>query len=197
MYAANIGIWNTQKESIIMETTRTTTHSLTRIALMTAVLCIISPFTIPLPFSPVPLSLATFGLYLSCYVLGMKNSAISCILYILIGIAGIPVFSSFGSGIGKIAGPTGGYLIGYLFLVVIGGFFVEHFSDTLSLQIGGILAGTAVCYLFGTVWLAVQLHVNFTAALMIGVVPYLIGDALKIAAAVFIGRKLKSALQFL
>ena len=177
-----------------METTTSYTKQLTLIALMTAVLCVISPFTIPLPFSPIPLSLATFGIYLSCFILGMKKGLVSCILYLLIGIAGIPVFSSFGSGIGKVLGPTGGYLIGYLFLTALGGFFAEHFRNQLFLQLAGLILGTAVCYAFGTIWLAVQMHLTFSAALTIGVIPYLPGDAAKILAALFLGRRLQKTL---
>lgn len=177
-----------------MKTTHTSTRTLTLTALMTAVLCIINPFTIPLPFSPVPLSLSTFGLYLSCFVLGVKKGTVSCLLYLLIGAAGIPVFSSFGSGLGKIAGPTGGYLIGYLFLAIIGGFFAERFKSYLPLQLSGLLLGTVVCYLFGTVWLAFQMHLSFASALAVGVIPYLPGDAVKITVAVFAGRRLQKIL---
>ncbi len=177
-----------------MNAAKISTQTLTKTALMTAVLCVISPFTIPLPFSPIPLSLATFGLYLSCFVLGMKAGAVSCLLYILIGMAGVPVFSSFGSGPGKVVGPTGGYLIGYLFLALIGGFFAEHFRERPILQLAGLVLGTAVCYTFGTVWLAVQMHLPLPAALAAGGLPYLPGDAVKILASLFIGRKLQKAL---
>ena len=71
------------------------TNTLTKIALMAALQCIVSPFAIVFPFSPVPISLATLMLYLSAYILGKRNAVISCGIYLLIGLAGLPVFSGF------------------------------------------------------------------------------------------------------
>ena len=90
------------------------TMQMAEMALMSAVLCVISPFTIPVPASPVPLSLALFGVYLSAMLLGVKKGTLSVLIYLLLGSVGLPVFSGFSGGIGMLAGPTGGYLIGYL-----------------------------------------------------------------------------------
>lgn len=104
-----------------------TTKQMTLIALMTALTCILGPLSIPLPFSPVPISFTNLVLYFSVFVLGTKFSTISYIVYLLIGLVGLPVFSGFSGGPAKVAGPTGGYLVGFVFLTVIAGFFCGAF----------------------------------------------------------------------
>ena len=91
-----------------------TTKQMTLIALMTALTCILGPLSIPLPFSPVPISFTNLVLYFSVFVLGTKFSTISYIVYLLIGLVGLPVFSGFSGGPAKVAGPTGGYLVGFV-----------------------------------------------------------------------------------
>lgn len=178
-------------------TSTLSTKYLTLTALMTAVLCIVAPFSLPLPFSPVPISFATFILYLTSFVLGAKYGTISCVLYLLLGFVGLPVFSGFSGGVGRLFGPTGGYMIGYIFLVLIGGFVVE-ISDGKRLPSGlGFLLGTAITYAFGSAWLAVQMDFTFLQAVAAGVLPYLAGDAVKIIAALIIGPILKSRLKHL
>lgn len=171
-----------------------TTKQLTLIGVMTAVTCIIAPFSIPLPFSPVPISMTNLVIYISIFILGTKFSTISYLIYLLLGAVGLPIFSSFSGGIGKIAGPTGGYLVGFIFLALIAGYFLEHFSGKISFAIAGMVLGTCVCYLFGTVWLAMQMHLSFSAALATGVLPYLPGDCIKIIIAMILGPKLKKAI---
>ena len=171
------------------------TKSLTLIALMTAILCIVAPFSLPLPFSPVPISFATFILYLSAYVLGAKYGTISCILYLLLGFIGLPVFSGFSGGVGRLLGPTGGYMIGYIFLVLIGGFVVEMSDGRRLPSTLGFLLGTAITYAFGSAWLAVQMDFTFLQAVATGVLPYLPGDTVKIIAALIIGPILKNRLK--
>ncbi|MGI6096185.1 MAG: biotin transporter BioY [Lachnospiraceae bacterium] len=170
-----------------------TTYQLTLIAVMTAITCILGPLSIPLPFSPVPISFTNLAIYFTVFVLGMKLSTVSCVIYLLIGLVGIPVFSGFSGGFAKLAGPTGGYLIGFIFLALIAGFFIERFPGKLNMAVIGMILGMAVCYLFGTVWLSRQLSVNFFAGLSIGVIPYLPGDAIKIIIAALIGPTLRRA----
>lgn len=173
---------------------------------MAALQCIISPFAIAFPISPVPLSPATLILYLSVYILGKKHATISCGIYLLIGLVGIPVFSGFTGGAGKLLGPTGGYLIGYLTLVFIGGWCVEKWSGfgnvgasgmgrlNFLLQGLGLGLGTAVCYLFGSLWLAYQAGMSFGAALAAGVLPFVIGDVVKISVGVLVGNAVRKRL---
>ena len=97
----------------------------------------------------------------------------------LLGFAGLPVFSGFTGRVAKLAGPTGGYLVGFIFLTIIAGIFVEKSNGKLIPSCIGIILGTAVCYLFGTVWLAKQLGLTFYQGLAAGVIPYLPGDCVK------------------
>ncbi len=166
---------------------------MTLIGVMTAVTCILAPLVIPLPISPVPISFTNLAVYISLYVLGMKAGTISYLVYLLIGLVGVPVFSGFTGGPAKMAGPTGGYLVGFLFMALIAGYFIDRFSRNYVLQVLGMILGTAVCYLFGTVWLCIQMKLSFPAGLMAGVVPYLPGDAAKIVLAALVGPVLKRA----
>ena len=169
------------------------TKSLTLTGVMTAVLCLLGPVAIPLPVSPVPISFTNLAIYLAVYILGTKFGTVSCALYLFLGTIGLPVFSGFSGGPAKLAGPTGGYLMGFLFMALIAGFFIQTFSGKLIPSIAGMGIGTAVCYLLGTFWLAGQMNLTFTAALAIGVMPYLAGDIVKIIIAALLGPKLKHA----
>lgn len=173
---------------------RFTTRRIVLIAMITAVTCILAPFSIPIPVSPVPISLTNLVLLISIYVLGWKDATISFLVYLLLGAAGLPVFSGFAGGLGKIAGPTGGYLIGFIFMTIIAGIFVERFFDKRFLIVLGMALSTAVAYIFGTTWLAFQMEIPFTSALSIGVLPYLPGDTAKIILAVITGPLLRTRL---
>ena len=173
-------------------TKRLSTRKLVLIALMTAITCIFAPMAIPIPVSPVPISLTNLVIMISIYVLGFKDATISYIVYLLL--VGLPVFSGFTGGLGKLAGPTGGYLIGFIFLALIAGLFVDKFPKNRILAVVGMLIGMAITYIFGTEWLAIQLKMSFVAALSVGVIPYLAGDAVKIIIAIIVGPVLRSRL---
>ena len=170
------------------------TRKLTTIGLFTAILCILGPIAIALPFSPVPVSLGTLGVLLACLILGAKNGLFCTVLYLLIGFAGLPVFTGFTGGVGKLLGPTGGYMLGYLFLAVIGGWLAGHWRKYLLLQALGLFIGMLFCYLFGTLWLAYQAHMSLEAALWAGVIPYVPFDVAKIFAALLLGSGIRGRL---
>ena len=94
------------------------------VSVMAAVLCVVGPFTIPV--AVVPVSLLPLILYLMAYVLGMWKAAAGCLIYICIGLIGLPVFSGYSGGPGMLFGPTGGYIFGYLLLTICSGFFIER-----------------------------------------------------------------------
>ncbi len=171
-----------------------TVREMALVGLMTAVICVIAPFSLAIPISPVPISLGVLAIYFVITVLGMKLGTFSVLLYILLGLVGLPVFTNFSGGAGKLLGPTGGYIIGYIFLSLIYGFFLAKWQDHIPMNILGMLMGTAVCYLFGTVWLGYQLSLPFPAALMEGVVPYIPFDLAKLALAMPLGRQLRKRL---
>lgn len=186
---------NETSGTVAVDNQKIRTKQMVLIALMTAVTCVLGPLSIPLPFSPVPISLTNFAIFLAIFVLGMKSGTISFIIYLLLGAIGVPIFSSFRGGLQVLAGPTGGYLIGFIFLALIMGFALDHFDRKLVPTIIGMIIGMAVCYAFGTVWLAKLLSLSFKEGLMMGVIPYLAGDAAKIIIAAIVGPKLYGATQ--
>lgn len=169
-------------------------RQLALIGLMTAVICVLGPLALSIPVSPVPISLGTLAIYFVVAVLGMKRGTVSVLIYILLGLVGVPVFAGFTAGPGKLFGPTGGYIIGFIFMALICGFFVDRFSNRIPFYIFGMLLGTAVCYLFGTIWLGYQMELTFTKALMAGVIPYIPGDLVKLILATLIGFQLRKRL---
>lgn len=180
------------------------TKELVEVALFAAVLCVTAPFAIPVPVSPVPLTLATFVIYLAAVMLGAKQSAVCVLVYLLLGMVGLPVFSGFSGGIGILLGPTGGYLMGYVPCAWIVGML------TIAMHRGkcfgarqfvknafAMVIGTLVCYVFGTVWFLIVMDGSYTVtqALLVCVVPYLVFDFVKILAAAAVAKPMKRILQ--
>lgn len=162
-------------------------------ALMTAVLCILGPLS--LPIGPVPISFTNAAVSFAVILLGRKKGMAVCLLYLLIGFCGMPVFSGFGAGPAKLFGPTGGYLIGFLFLAAVGGWFIETFPKNKILHFAGLFFGMGGCYVFGTIWLAYQTKITLKAAFFAGVFPFLLWDILKIAGVCAAAPKLKKSLK--
>jgi biotin transport system substrate-specific component len=176
------------------------------IALMAAIMCVIGPLSVPLPFTGVPVSFTNMIICLSVYLLGIQGGTLSCVIYLLLGFAGLPVFSGFTGGVGKLAGPTGGYLIGFIFLALICGIFAEKHGAKSSADIKqgfsslrgkrwfyalGMALGMGVAYVFGTAWLAYQANLGFSQAIFAGVIPFLPGDALKIVLITVVAPEIK------
>jgi biotin transport system substrate-specific component len=175
-----------------MNTTKT--KKLTLTALMAAILCVLGPLSVPLPFSPVPISLTMIGIYLAVYAVGMAGGAGAYLVYLLLGLVGLPVFSGFTGGAGKLFGATGGYLIGFIFTALISGFFIDRWWKNRVISAVGMILGIAVAYVFGTVWLAYVAGMTFEQALAAGVIPYVGFDLMKIVVLVIVGPELKKAL---
>lgn len=163
---------------------QSTTHTITTTAMMSAVICVCSPLSITV--GPIPLSLTNFIIFLSIYLLGTRLSIISLLAYFLIGIMGFPVFSGFMSGIGIFLGPTGGYLIGFIPMIEIAGWFITHFTR-YSWHVFGCILGCVSCYALGTVGYCLYSSVNIFRALPICVFPFILTDFLKILLAPFVG----------
>lgn len=162
-------------------------------ALMAAVLCVLGPWS--LPIGPVPLSLATFGVYVSAYLLGWKLAGLSYLCYLLLGLAGVPVFTGFTGGLWRLAGPTGGYLIGMLPMALIVGLTAEKTNRRALPCCLAMVVGTLMNYLFGTVWFCMQMDCGFAYALGICVAPFVVFDAIKIALALLLGAPLHRRLR--
>lgn len=132
---------------------------------------------IALPFSPVPLTLQTLLVLASGLALGARAGAASQALYVALGAAGVPVFAAFGAGLG---GATTGYLLAFPLAAALVGWGARRGSA--AALAGGLLAGTMAIYLLGAGWLWLVMGKSLTVAFMAGVVPFVWGDALKLAA---------------
>ena len=168
------------------------TRTLTLTAMMAAALCILGPVT--LPVGPVPLSLTTGVLMGMALILGVRRAGMCCGVYLLLGLLGLPVFSGFTGGMGALLGPTGGFLLGYLPLTAWWGLACARTSDRRR-QALALATGTLVLYAVGAAWYSWQTRVSVASAITVCVLPFLVGDALKIAAAVTIGNSIKSRLR--
>lgn len=157
-------------------------------ALFAAITCVLAPLAIPI--GPVPISLTNFVIYVSVYVLGWHRATITYVVYLMIGLVGLPVFSGYEGGIGKMAGPTGGYLIGFIFTAVIAGLFVNLQEEKVLMNrvwgMLGMILGTIVAYGFGTAWFCYSTGTGLSAALALCVFPFIPGDLVKMAVAVVI-----------
>lgn len=164
---------------------------ITFIGLMAALICIAGPISINLPFSPVPISLTNLAIYFAAIILGFKKGTISCIVYILIGIVGLPVFSNFSGGFSKIAGPTGGYIVGFIFMAMIVGIFSDIFNGKRYMYVIGMVLGTIVTYTIGTLYLSFQTHMTLISAIAAGVLPFIAGDIIKMVITVIFAPEIK------
>lgn len=157
-------------------------------AMFTAIIIICAQIMIP--FGQVPFTLQTLGVFVSAALLGWKRGTLSVLVYIFAGLVGLPVFTGFNGGAGVLFGPTGGYIIGFVFTALIVGIMTERLGKKLWVLVVSMVLGMAVCYAFGTVWFMIITGTGFAAALMLCVVPYLIADALKIAIAAVLCNRL-------
>lgn len=166
--------------------------SIALIGVITALTCILAPFSVPI--GPVPISLTNLVIYFGIYILGTKKATISYLIYLLIGLVGVPVFSGFTSGPQKLFGPTGGYLIGFIPMAIVAGLIIEKFERKIIPGMIGMIIGTAICYALGTAWLAYQANLSFGAALAAGVLPFIVGDLIKMVLAAVIAPQVYKAL---
>lgn len=160
-------------------------------AVFSALLCVLSPFTLPL--GALPLTLSVFAVCCVAAVLG-KKGVISVLLYIILGAIGLPVFAAFTGGIGVLAGPTGGYILGYIPLAVLTGYAAEK-QKNIYASLGLSLLGLVICYLMGAGGYIYVTKAPLLQGLTVSVFPFIIPDIIKITAGVFCGRKIKAVLQ--
>ncbi len=178
---------------------RRKTKDISLIALFSAIIVICSLVTIP---SLVPFTLQTFAVFLCLNILGAKKGLASIIIYILLGIVGLPVFSGFNGGIGALFNITGGYIIGFIFSALAFWLITVIFNKK-SRKIINLIAsflGLIVCYIFGTIWYVLLFikngdTISFTSALTICVLPFIIPDILKIILSIVISEKVKKHLK--
>lgn len=165
-------------------------------ALFAAITAIGALIEIPIPISPVPLTLQVFFVLLAGLVLGSRWAGTGMAVYLLLGIVGFPVFSGGSSGIGTILGPTGGYLIGFVPAAFITGWITETFGRSTSAVVCAMIAGLAAIYLPGIMQLSVVTGLTVRESIVIGVLPFLIGDSVKLTAALIVSRRIGSVIEY-
>lgn len=158
------------------------------IGLFAALIAVCAWISIPMTVS---FTLQTCAVCLTAGLLGWKRGTLTVIIYILLGMIGLPVFTGFKSGIAAVTGPTGGYIVGFIFTALIVGFAADKLGKKLWMNVIFMAIGILVCYLFGTIWFMIAYKVTFASALTTCVVPFLIPDAVKIAVAAVLVNRLK------
>lgn len=162
------------------------------IALFAAIISICSLVSIPI--GSIPVTLQILGVCLAAGFLGLAKGTVSVVIYILLGLIGIPVFAGGTSGFAKLASPTGGYIIGFIFTALIIGLAIKFFGRKLLVLVIAMIIGILVCYAFGTAWFIIlynnsEKSMDLAKALSLCVLPYLPFDAVKIAiSAVLVNR---------
>ena len=184
-----------------------TVRNMTFIAVMAALVCVAGPWSIPMP-GLVPITLASFAVYLAGGILGWKKGTVAVLIYVILGAVGVPVFSGGAGGFAKLFGVTGGYIFGYIPCALLSGLFADLFykknsniknkflnwlSRAWSVPVGMIL-GTVALYALGTVWFIVARGVTLEVAMAGCVLPFLPGDVLKILLAALLTGRLKKAM---
>jgi biotin transport system substrate-specific component len=156
------------------------THSGTTVVLGTALTALAAQISVPIPGSPVPVTGQTFAVLATAAALGPARGLAAQALYLILGAIGLPVFAHGAHGVQQVVGATGGYLLGFLLASLITGLGARRGADRTSLRALPlmVLASMAI-YLTGATWLAVSTGMSASQAVAVGVVPFLLGDALK------------------
>lgn len=171
------------------------TRDLILTAFFAALTCIFSVISIPLPVSPVPFSLSLAAIFLAGALLPKNQAALAQIVYILLGVIGLPVFSKMQGGPGVIAGPTGGYLIAYPIMAYLIALIIEKTGKrNFPVYLLSMLCSLLVCYTLGTLWLAAEASLSIPAALAAGVLPFFVFDIVKAVLASLLALALYRAL---
>lgn len=152
--------------------------------------------SVPLPFTPVYLTLANFAVLAVGLTLGAKRGFAAAALYLAQGAMGLPVFASGGpGGIAQLLGPTGGYLIAYPAVAFIAGYIAERSPKSFTLKLVAAFAAEIVLFAAGISWLLVVLHIPLAQAIGFGLYPFVFGEIAKIVGAAGMGSKLSARLK--
>lgn len=160
-----------------------------KVSFVVALICVLSWVTIP--FGHVPFTLQTLGIMIALQTLGGRDTLIAVSVYLLLGAVGLPVFSAFGSGLGVLFGPTGGFLFGFFFGTLGYAFVSRWLGDARGKKTIALLTFLVVCYTFGCAYYALAYNGGLTTALTVCVLPYIIPDILKLVLAIVIGRRIR------
>lgn len=178
-------------------TAKMRTVDMAYIAIFAVLIAVCSWISVP---ATVPFTLQTFGVFLAVGVLGGKRGTLAVLVYLLLGVVGVPVFAGFAGGIGCLVGSTGGYIIGFLFSALVMWAMERLLGKKQWVLAISMVLGLLVCYAFGTVWF-MQVYAKTTGeiglmtALGWCVIPFIIPDLIKIALALVTCKRLAAAIK--
>lgn len=171
------------------------TKELIFISLFTSLVVVFSYIKIPLPFSPVPITLQTFAVMLAGLLLPPYSAFLSMVIYLLLGAAGIPVFAGGKAGIGVIFGPSGGYLLSWPFAALLISHFIKNIRNPISVFILNLIFGVFFIYLIGVPYLSFVTKMTIDKAIAVGLIPFIPGDIFKALFATYLYFQLKKPLE--
>lgn len=169
------------------------TKSLVICALMAALTAVFSQIAVPI--GPVPINLALLSIFVAGAFLGPVYGTLSQLVYVLLGAIGVPVFAHFSGGLSIVVGPTGGYIIGYIFTAFITGIIIKKSKKSILMYVIAMILGLVACYTLGTAWFMYVTKRTLMESLALCVLPFLIGDAVKIALAIVITKRLEKVIK--
>jgi len=173
------------------------TKAITQVSVMTALIAVLTQISMPLP-GGVPFTLQTMGVMLAGIILGPKKGTLSVLIYVVMGAIGLPVFANFSGGFAVLLGPTGGYIVGFIFGSAIIGLLSSPIQNRVLYYIKlliGILLGQIIIFGMGIPWLMFVLNTDLSAGLAWGLTPFIIPEIIKTALAVILGTKISAALK--
>ncbi len=166
------------------------TSAMVKTGLLAALAAVAAQIAIPLPFSPIPITLQVFVPLLAGAVLGPFYGTLSMVIYVLMGAIGLPVFAKGAAGFGVVIGPMGGYLFGFIAAALIVGIIITKIGNTTGKLILAMSAGVLVIYLLGVIQLAMISSLTPVQAILAGAAPFILPDLIKAVIAATVARRI-------
>lgn len=174
-----------------MKNSKLSIQDMCMIGMFTAIIVIMAQISIPMPMG-VPMTMQTFAITLAAIVMGAKNSTIASLIYVLLGAIGVPVFANFSGGVGIVVGATGGFIMTFPIMALIIGLGADFYKKNRAWLIVGILVGTVVNYIGGTLWYCFVTGNGFMAGLAGCVLPFIPTAIIKAVLAVIVGMPVRT-----
>lgn len=183
---------NSVKDKMYMSAGKISIRDISHVGIFSAITAVCAQISIPMPYG-VPMTLQTFAILLAGIILGSKKGALSAVIYVLIGIVGVPVFANFTGGLGIVIGPTGGFIISFPISA-----FIAGMSRGKNRKLANILmramAGTAINFLCGTIFFCLVMRSGIKTAFMACAIPFIPAEIIKIITAAILGKNINSLL---
>lgn len=169
-----------------MKKRETNIRELCSIGLLTAVICVIAPFSIPMPLG-VPMTMQTFAIILAGIILGAKKGALATLLYVLLGVIGLPIFSNFTGGWQSLIGPTGGFILSFPIMAYLIGLGMQYRTKYRWSLWAGLIAGTTMNFLGGVLMFCLITNSSLATGCATCILPFIPGTILKTVLATMLG----------